>query len=426
MDFSFNAVVQNEQSLGATFVNVATIAADGITPITTTPASVLLGSTNVVFDGYGGAGMPVSGAVVTLLDSAGSPVNLNSGESGSSKTQSGGSQTPGTQNPVVTGTNGTYGFALQPAQIASAGSRFYLLINAPGYLNRRIQLDIRLDEQSLLYDVRATALDGQPLAIAGGYALTSNSVQLQNVFGLFGNLPLFSTRTIQVQKTVDRQVVEAGDRVGYTVGFSNQSHAPLGAVKIVDVMPPGLVYASGTAKLDGAPLEPSVQGNTLIWTRSGLAAGESHTITYYAVVYPSVSANTSLANTVTVEAGVPATQAQTTASATATVQVISGAFTDRSIITGRVFLDERKTGHFTYGDRGVENVRIYLEDGSSVTTDRQGRFSFPGVRPGEHVLRLDLTTLPGIVHPVQAQQLVHGIFDDGLMQDVNFAVESGP
>ena len=422
LDVAFAAAVQNEQTLGTTFVNTASIAADGIAPITTTPASVLLGSADVVFDGYGGAGMPVGGAVVTLTDANGNPVNL-SGAQPSAKTQSSTSG-PGTQNPYVTGADGTYGFSLQPSQIAPGGSQFYLLISAPGYLNRRIALTIKLDAQSLLYDVQASAQDQQPLAVAGGYTLTSSSVQLQNVFGLFGNLPLFSNRTITVQKSVDRQVAEQGDRLAYTITFGNQSHAGLGSVKIVDVMPPGLVYATGTAKFDGAALEPVVTGSTLTWTRSSLAAGENHTITYYAVVYPSVAANTSLDNTVSVTASVPATRATTSASSTATVQVVSGAFTDRGVITGRVFVDAQKTGHFKRGDKGVANVRVYLEDGSAVTTDDQGRFSIPGVRPGMHVLRLDATTLPAGLHASgSAQQLVHGLFDDGLMEDVNFALE---
>ena len=418
LDVSFTAAVQNEQTIGTTFVNTATIAADGIAPIVTTPASVLLGTADEVFDGYGGAGMPVAGAVVTLTDANGTPVDLSQP---AGKAQSGSS---GTQNPAVTGSDGTYSFALAPSQIAPGGSRFYLLISATGYLNRRIQLDLKLDTQSLLYDVQATAIDQQPLAVAGGYALTSNAVRLQNVFGLFGNLPLFSTHSVTVQKTVDRQVAQAGDRLAYTIAFGNQSHAALGAVKIVDTMPPGLVYATGTAKIDGVAQEPAIAGNTLTWTRSGMAPGENHTITYYAVVYPTVAANTTLDNSVTVTANVPQTQAGTSATSTASVQIVAGAFTDRSVITGRVFVDSIGTGRFAKGDKGVPNVRVYLEDGTAVTTDEQGRYSFPAVRPGEHVLRLDASTLPGSVHALgSVQQLVHGLFDDGLMEDVNFAVE---
>jgi hypothetical protein len=66
-------------------------------------------------------------------------------------------------------------------------------------------------------------------------------------------------------------------------------------------------------------------------------------------------------------------------------------------------------------------------------SDAEGRFNFPAVRPGMHVLRLDATTLPGGVHADgrlygnwTLQRLVHGVLDDGLMQDVEFALGGGP
>ena len=47
--------------------------------------------------------------------------------------------------------------------------------------------------------------------------------------------------------------------------------------------------------------------------------------------------------------------------------------------------------------QGVPNARVLLEDGSYVTTDRDGLFHFEGVRPGTHVVQLDLDSLaPGV------------------------------
>jgi hypothetical protein len=57
------------------------------------------------------------------------------------------------------------------------------------------------------------------------------------------------------------------------------------------------------------------------------------------------------------------------------------------------------------------------------------------VHPGQHVLRVDPTTLPLTVRPYDdrrydstrsLERLVHGLFDAGLMQDVNFALEPLP
>lgn len=68
-----------------------------------------------------------------------------------------------------------------------------------------------------------------------------------------------------------------------------------------------------------------------------------------------------------------------------------------------------------------------------MTTDQYGRFTFPSVHPGQHVLRVDTASLPPTVRayddrrydsPRSLQRLLHGLYDAGLMHDVNFAVES--
>lgn len=434
LDVSFQATVPPGQVLGESFVNIASIAADGIPAQQTTPASVLAGTANIVFDGFGGQHHPVGGAVIALLDSQHNPVQLESASANSARRVAAAAQGLATQNPFVTGADGAYGFALQPDQIATGGSRFFLTIAAPGYLNRQVQLDITPGAENELYDVKASSLDGQPLAAAGGFTLTGSAVQLQNVFGLFGNLPLFSSKAIDVTKTSDRQAAAGGDRVVYTVGFTNTSSSQLAAASVVDTLPPGMVYAAGTGRMDGAASEPLVEGRMLTWTLPQLAAGVAHTLTYATVVFPSVTEGTTLTNTATVTGELPSTTAKLSGSASASIAVIAGALTDRRIVTGRVFVDSAGSGHFARGDSGVGGVRIYLEDGSYVVTDADGRFSFPSVRPGMHVLRLDAATLPATVHAFAgarmnstraAQRLLHGILDGGTMEDVEFALQGG-
>jgi hypothetical protein len=118
--------------------------------------------------------------------------------------------------------------------------------------------------------------------------------------------------------------------------------------------------------------------------------------------------------------------------ASATVLTTTGPFSENGVITGRVYVDRGGIGRFVRGDEGVPGVRVVLEDGQSVTTDAQGRFSFAVVRPGAHVLRLDPTTIPTGLRAFARHayddergtlRLIHGILDEGLLQDVNFALE---
>jgi len=441
---TFDAVVQSGTTAGASYVNVASLSADGIASITTTPASVLVGLGNVVYDGYAGSGSPVNGAVMTLRDFATKAVVTLpqvGGAQGSSAFRSPQEQlvgvppgglppNTGNQNPFTTGADGAYSFVFTTGQLGTAAlpAQYELDITAPGYRDRRIGVSISPDSSGLLYNATLKELDDQLLATPGGFALVANSVSLSEVFGLLGNMPMFAPHPLAVSKTVDRDVASGGDRLLYTLQVGIQG-GQFGATRVVDTLPAGVVYAPGTARVDGVPVEPQRNGRILTWTFPALDV--QHTITYACVVMPFASEGATLINVVDVDSAAN-TGAHVHASATADTRVVAGALGNRIVITGRVFVDVAKTGRFHEGDRGVGGVRIYLEDGSSVTTDQYGRFTFPSVHPGQHVLRVDQSTLPVGVRayddrrydsPRSLQRLLHGLYDAGLMHDVNFAVE---
>jgi uncharacterized repeat protein (TIGR01451 family) len=427
---SFFATVESGTTLGSTFVNVASIASDNASSSTSTQASVLVGLANIVYDGYVGASAPVSGASVALLDpKTNLPIALaatpNAGPNG------------GNVNPFTTGGGGAYGFVFSPAQLGSGtaanGATYVVAINAPGYRSRRIQIVLTPNSDGTLYNVTLTALDGQPLANAGAFSLAQGPISLQNVFGLFGNLPLFKTQAVSIVKTVDRDIASSGDRLVYTLSYSNSGDA-LGATTVVDQLPAGVVYAPGTGRLDGKPLEPVVSGRTLTWSFTSLTT--AHTIVFASVILPGILDQTTLNNIATISAVAPnAPGFPLTASSSAQTFVVPGVFSNRTVITGRVFLDLAQTGYFVKPDVGLPGVRIYLEDGESVVTDQEGRFDFPGVKEGMHVLRLDPTTLPDHTRVYadrnydserSPRRLIHGVFDGGIIQDINFAIEALP
>jgi uncharacterized repeat protein (TIGR01451 family) len=441
----FDAQVQSGTTAGATYVNVATLSADSIAPIATTPASVLVGLGNIVYDGFKGGTSPVNGAVMTLRDFATKAI-VPLPQTGSSSTSSSGFR--GLQdvligvpagglppnlanaNPFTTGSDGAYSFVFTTSQLgtASAPVVYELDISAPGYRDRRIQVTISPDASGLLYNATLRQLDDQQLAAPGGFTLVASSVSLSQVFGLLGNMPLFAPHPLSVTKTVDRDVASGGDRLLYTLQVGNQG-AQLGATRVVDTLPAGIVYAPGSARVDGVPVEPRRDGRILTWTFPALDT--QHTITYACVVMPFTAEGATLVNVVDVDAA-SGTGAHVAAAASADTRVVAGALGHRIVITGRVFVDVARTGRFREGDRGVGGVRIYLEDGSSVTTDQYGRFTFPSVHPGQHVLRVDPTSLPSGVRayderrydsPRSLQRLLHGLYDAGLMHDVNFALE---
>ncbi len=405
VDVSFAAAIASALPLGSSYVNVAQVSADGVSAQNTTAAGVLIGTADLVFDPANG-NAAVAGATISLLDAAGAVVALP-------------------HNPCVSGAAGTYGFALSASHIPAGGTTLYLVVSAPGYVSRRIRLMLTPTANAGLYDVATSAIDGEPLARAGGYTLTNSVVSLQNVLGLFGNIPLFKAQTLGIDKSVSQATAQAGDRLTYAIDVANASNGTLAGAVIIDTLPAGEAYATRSARLDGAAAEPATSGRTLTWKLESLQPGVKHTLTYAAVVFPSVAAGTLLANSATAQAIVSGTTVNVNASANADVEVVGGALSDRYVITGRVFIDVRKSGDFTRGDRGLAGVRVYMEDGTTVLTDARGRFTIPAARPGMHVLRVDETTLPSGVRGT-TQRLVHGVLDEGVMQDVQFGMSGTP
>src|SRR5581483_10270403 len=441
---TFQAVVQRTATVGASYVNVASLTADGVAPVATSPASVLVGVANIVFDGYSGGSLPIGGATMTIADplthrpiamptastlaalgaALRSPLDASAGAVGT--------LAPNTTNanPYTTGPDGRYSFAFAPSQLGTAArpATYELDISAPGYVSRRLQLTINADASGVLYDATVTSLDSQMLAAAGGFSLTAHSVTLSEVFGLLGNFPMFTPHPLAVSKTVDRDTASGGDRLVYTIQVGSNG-GQFNGTNVIDTLPAGVVYAPGTARVDGVAVEPARNGRVLTWSFPSLSA--QHTITYACVVMPFAAEGSTLINLVDVDA-VASSGFRASASASADTRVVSGALGNRVVITGRVFVDAARSGRFRDPDTGLANVRIYLEDGESVTTDKYGRFTFPSVHPGQHVLRLDATTLPTGVKPYadraydstrSLQRLLHGIYDAGLMQDVEFALE---
>jgi uncharacterized repeat protein (TIGR01451 family) len=420
---AFKATVAASSAIGTVYSNIASFSADNAALVKTAPATVLTGVYNIVYDGARGGNTPIAGASVSVLDAITlQPVPL-AGQSIAPNVQN--------QNPYTTLASGAYSFGLAPPAAgatakAVGGFTNILSIAAPGYLNRRIRLEATPNISGNLYHVTLTSLDGQPLATPGGYALSAQGdVAFGDVYGFFGNLPMFRPGSIQVSKTSDRTVVAAGDRIIYTVTVSATDD--MGATTIVDTLPPGVAFAPSSAQLNGVATQPVVSGRTLTWSLPSLPAGTPQTIVYAAVVVPPVEAQTTLTNSVT------ATSGGISATATASVQVVGGFFSYRIDILGRVFADLDGTHHMSKANAGVAGVRVYLEDGTSVLTDKNGRFTLPSVRPGQHVLRLDETTLPAGLRiyagsfpyddPRSKIRLVHGLLDTSLPQDVNFAVE---
>ena len=63
-------------------------------------------------------------------------------------------------------------------------------------------------------------------------------------------------------------------------------------------------------------------------------------------------------------------------------------------LTGVVYLDTNENGRFDAGESGAPNITVILDGRFSTRTDANGRFDFPAVAAGHHVLTVQQDNLP--------------------------------
>ena len=195
-----------------------------------------------------------------------------------------------------------------------------------------------------------------------------------------------------VDKRASRATVEIADVLDYTIRVRNNAARALSGpgVELTDSLPAGFAYQPGSARRDGQPTaEPAGgRGPQLRFNLGTIESGAQVQLTYRVRVGPGALEGD---GTNRAQAAFGAMQSNLAA---ARVTVQGGVFTTRGYIVGRVWLDCNRNRVQDDGELGIPGVRIYLEDGSSAITDGEGKYSFYGVTPRTHVVKLDKTSMP--------------------------------
>ena len=76
---------------------------------------------------------------------------------------------------------------------------------------------------------------------------------------------------VAITKTTPSMNVSRGQLVPYEITLSNTLGAELQDVAIVDRFPAGFRYVEGSARIDGVPTEPTINGRELVWSNLGVA-----------------------------------------------------------------------------------------------------------------------------------------------------------
>jgi uncharacterized repeat protein (TIGR01451 family) len=390
---SFKARLTGNTPAGVGLNNVANISGQNVAATASTTAVVVVDPFGIVFSGRGGAASPIPGArVEILMDQAGANhLQIPAGVGFTPNTNN--------DNPYPTDAQGHFSFAFLPEQLGSqtAPARYFMKVSAQGYITRMLELSIHPADAGL-FAMTVSALDGQPVARAGGFELVNEAIEINDLAAVALNIPMFEQRGLEITKSVDKPRAEIGDIVTYRIDVNNPTAAPIKDVNVHDQLPESFHYAEGTARLNTGnaldnPIEPQVNGNELVFHIGDLDHGATARILYRVRI--GANAREGRQENLAVAVGAfPSGERSETQPARASVMVGGGAFSTRQILMGRVFEDVNGNGMFDGADEPMANVRLYLNSGQSVVTDSQGLYNFPSLGDGAQVISLDPVSLP--------------------------------
>lgn len=195
-----------------------------------------------------------------------------------------------------------------------------------------------------------------------------------------------------LKKEGNKTKAELGDFVDYALQLTNRSGGELTGIDLQDTLPPGFAYVKGSTRFDGKPAEDPAGSTALRFSYPAhtLTNGATAAVRYRLRIGVGATTNGEAIN----RARASANGVQSNDSAWR-VYVSGGVFSDEAYAFGKVHLDCNRNGEQDGDDElGIPGVRLYMETGTSVVTDSEGRWSLYGLKPVTHALRLDTSTLP--------------------------------
>lgn len=382
------ATVQHNEMLESSLQDTVHASVDGCGTGTASDA-VLIDPVGTVFDSQ--TNEPVPDANVRLIDVTGAG---NGGFPGGAALVFDFDGITRVPSEMVTDADGIYQFPMV------APSVYRLVVTPPG--DYRFPSAVAADQ---LPTARITRIGsrGQEFEVSADAGTVLLDVPLDSpIDGLF------------LQKKASRDTVEIADTLQYTVTMRNTSGLELSRLTLTDTLPPGFSYLKNTARLDGVAIaDPGGgKGPTVEFPIDALTATD-RTLTYRVAIGPGALEGDGI-NRAILRSASPARKVSNTASAG--VKVEGGVFDDRAYVLGKIFADCNANSIQDAGEPGLPRVRLYMEDGSFVISDGQGKYSFYGVSPRTHVLKVDATTLPD---GTTLQPISHRHAKDGKSQFVD-------
>jgi uncharacterized repeat protein (TIGR01451 family) len=211
---------------------------------------------------------------------------------------------------------------------------------------------------------------------------------------------------ISLLKTGDKAAAELGDSVRYSITVSVTAGALPRQTTVVDRLPAGFTYIRGTAMVGDTPIADPAGGlgPTLAFNLGPMPASRQLVLRYRARVGVGAMQGDGINRAQAQACGVPggcvdgrftplAGSVATNESAFR-VRVNAGVFTTDACVLGKIFVDCNNNHVQDREELGIPGVRLVMQDGTTLISDSEGKYSVCGVAAKSAVLKVDPITLP--------------------------------
>jgi uncharacterized repeat protein (TIGR01451 family) len=214
----------------------------------------------------------------------------------------------------------------------------------------------------------------------GGRSVLHNHIPMDRYGG--GRLALV--------KSGSQVAAEVGESVQYQLRVTAIDGNALGVV-ITDRLPPGFRLVPGTVRVRSvvAPDPVGAPGPVLAINVGDLAAGATALVTYRVRIGVGAQQGDGVNR-----ASARSQAGQQSNQASYRVRVDGGVFTTEACVVGKIFVDCNNNQVQDPEELGIPGVRLYFSNGTYLISDSEGKYSYCGLTPTTHTLKVDRTTLP--------------------------------
>ncbi|GAB4289410.1 MAG: hypothetical protein Kow0090_02120 [Myxococcota bacterium] len=283
----------------------------------------------------------------------------------------------------------------------------------------------------------------KPSVGTAGEFYTKFALSSDNAYIVNNHIPVAEAKElIFLEKSANKKQVALGDIVTYTLTLRNNSvygftrNDISGGLYITDALPKDFKYIAGSAHIivssyfsgnrnisaEGAntTVRPvAVSGERILKIGPfDLEGGETVEIRYQLVAGVAVRRGEYENRAVAQDRG----GVVYSNVATEKVRVVYDPIFDEALVIGKVFCDDNDNGWQDYGERGIEGVRVFHDEGVYALTDVAGRYHVSAIQPGYHLIKIDAQSLP-LESELTTEETVGIYFTRGILQKVNFGVK---